>query len=126
MSEERLHTEIGYCRFCNHGRMVEITEDLEQEELNRIATEECSCYGATKERELLQQKEVCEANIQEMLGEKHPGVAQIFLDSIELIQSGKIKKITVNIPGNRTARIYTNKDGIQVDLEIKSKAESLA
>ena len=126
MINENLHTEIGYCRFCNCGRMVEITEDLEQEELNRIATEECNCYGASKERELIQQMEVCEANIREMLGEKHPGVAQIFLDNIELIQSGKVKKITVNIPGNRTARIYMNKDGIRVDLEIKSKAESLA
>ena len=116
----------GYCIHCGDARMVEISPSATQEEIDRKVSEVCSCPMASHIRERQAQKEQCICNIKEMLEEKHPDIAKLFEESIEMIQDNKIKKLTVNTYGNQTARISKTKDGIKVELEKKQKNESLA
>lgn len=119
-------TKMGYCRFCQESRLVEVPEDATQEEVNLEVTEQCDCHEAQKAREDAYQKKACIANIDEMLGERYPEIADIFISSIDAMQEGAIKKITVNTLFSHTARMYSCKDGIKVELEKKTKAETLA
>ena len=119
-------TRQGFCRFCNEGILVEVWEDATQAEADRKATEECTCMGACIERKREQQRTKCSENIREILGDHHPEVADLFLNNIENIQNGIMSKITVNIRGNKTARMSEVKDGIKVELEKKQKEENLA
>lgn len=119
-------TRTGYCRYCNNGRLVEIEEEATQEQRNLQATEECNCYGAEEERKREYQKDACLANIDSMLQKKHPEIAEILRGCIDDLQDRKIKKITINTYGSFTARMYSNKDGIKIELERKLKEENLA
>lgn len=119
-------TKIGFCRYCNNQRMVEVPDDATEELINQEATATCDCYRAKAEREKEYQKEACIANIDDMLGKKYPEIASLLKDSIDAIQASKIKKITVNTHFNQTIRLQKAKDGIKVELERKLKEESLA
>lgn len=119
-------TKIGFCRYCNNQRMVEVPEGATEELINQEATATCNCYKAKAEREKEHQKKVCIANIDEMLGKKYPEIASLLKDSIDAIQASKIKKITVNTHFSQTIRLQQTKDGIKVELERKLKEENLA
>lgn len=116
----------GYCVFCGEARMVEVPEEASQELVDQAATSECMCSRAVMIRERTKQKEACICNIEALLEPKHKEIAEMFKEAIDTIQDAKIKKITVNTYGNKTARISKTKDGIKVELEQKSKAETLA
>lgn len=119
-------TRTGYCRYCNCGRLIEIDEEADQDVRNEMATDECDCYGAQEARKKEYQKDACLANINAMLTEKRPEIAEIFKDCIDALQDRKIKKITINTYGSLTARMYSNKDGIKIEIEKKLKEENLA
>lgn len=119
-------TKIGFCRYCNEQKIVEVPDNATEEIINQEATRTCDCPGAKEAREREYQKEACIANIDEMLGEKYPEIAGLLKDSIDIIQSAKIKKITVNTHFSQTIRLQKTKDGIKVELERKLKEESLA
>lgn len=119
-------TRQGFCRFCNAGILVEVNENATQREADLMATEACDCIGAEDERKRKAQKEGCLANIEEILGGKHPEIAELFGRAIDAIQESKIQKITASTYENQTARICKTKDGIKVELEKKQKEESLA
>lgn len=116
----------GYCVFCGEARMVEVPEETSQELADQEATNECMCTRAVMIRERANQKEACISNIEALLEPKHREIAEMFKDAIDAIQDTKIKRITVNTYGNKTARISKTKDGIKVELEQKQKAETLA
>lgn len=119
-------TLTGYCRYCNNPRIVEVEEEADQDERNRVASEECNCYGAEEARKKKYQKDACVANLDEMLRQKRPEIAEILESAIDAMQDKKIKKITVNTYGNTTVRMYQNKDGIKIEVERKLKEENLA
>ena len=116
----------GYCIFCGEARMVEVPEEVSSELINQQATSECLCSRAVMVRERVKQKETCISNIEAILEPKYKEIADMFKEAIDVIQDAKIKKITVNTYGNRTARISKTKDGIKVELEQKQKTETLA
>ena len=116
----------GCCTYCGEIRMVEVSEDTLQDVVDDVATLKCNCYQATQARKRKEQKEQCTDDIQEVLGENYPEIADLFQNSIDILQEAKIKKITVNTPGNKIARISMTKDGIKVELEVKKKMERLA
>lgn len=121
-----METVQGFCRYCNDGKIVEVREGATQEEADIRATEECSCFLAQRARKKEEQRIRCSENIRELLGEHYPEIAEMFLNNIENIQNGIMSKITVNIRGNKTARMSEVKDGIKVELEKKQKEENLA
>lgn len=122
----KIVTNVGYCRFCNEGRVIEVPEGTTQDDWNEIATEDCDCYMAQDAKKKRYQKEACLANIQKMLVENRPEIAEIFETCIDALQERKIKKITINTYGNFTVKMHMNKDGIKIEIEKKLKEENLA
>lgn len=111
----------------------------ELEKVEDIKTRNKILKEATNSRELIwkaqgaeeamkreYKKGACLANIDNMLQEKHPEIAEILRGCIDDLQDRKIKKITINTYGSFTARMYSNKDGIKIELERKLKEENLA
>lgn len=42
---------MGFCKYCNQARMVEAPDGSAPDDLNNIASEECECNVARRERE---------------------------------------------------------------------------
>ena len=116
----------GCCIFCGEIKMIELPKETSQEIVDQEVTNECMCSRAAMLRERIRQKEACICNIEELLEPEHTEIAEMFKEAIDMIQDAKVKKITVNTYGNKTARISKTKDGIKVELEQKQKSETLA
>ena len=43
--------QIGFCKYCNQGRTIEAPEGSSAADLNELATEECECDEARRQRE---------------------------------------------------------------------------
>lgn len=106
--------------------MVETKQDISQEGMDELATQECDCMMARDARRKEKQKMCCIKNIEEILGERYPDIAEIFKGCIDAVQKRTVKKITIQTNGNENAKIYDTKDGIKVELEVKKKVENLA
>ena len=119
MSELR----VGYCHFCGDPVNVPIERKDGQKTLNVLATEKCECHEAKEHTKLKKEEEKCIGNINKVLGEKHPTIAELFKSGIGAIQHKDIKKITIATCGTDTTRIYSTPDGIKVELEKKTKTE---
>ncbi len=118
--------EKGFCNFCGEIRMVEVAEGATQEEVNAAVTDVCDCPVAEDMKKRAVQKQKCIQNINLLLTERHPDIAELFKGSIDAVQEHTIKKLTVNTYDNQTARMYECKDGIKVELERKRKEKNLA
>lgn len=119
-------SNIGYCKYCGNGRVVELPEGVSQEALDQEASATCNCYRAMEARKKETQREVCIAQLGEMLHEKHPEIEEILVSAIDALQEGKFEKITINTGFNKTIRMRMTKDGIKIEIERKMKEENLA
>ncbi len=119
-------SSVGYCKYCGSGRMVEMPEGVSQEALDKEASETCDCYGAEEARKKETQKDVCVAQLGEMLHGKHPEIETLLIGAIEPMQERKFAKITINTGFNKTVRMTMTKDGIKIEIERKMKEENLA
>ena len=43
-------SNIGYCKYCGNGRVVELPEGVSQEALDQEASATCNCYRAMEAR----------------------------------------------------------------------------
>lgn len=43
--------QTGFCRYCNQARMIEAPDGLSAADLNELASQECDCDEATRQRE---------------------------------------------------------------------------
>lgn len=119
-------SNIGYCKYCGNGRVVELPEGVSQGALDQEASATCSCYRAMEARKKETQKEVCIAQLGEMLHEKHPEIEELLVSGIDALQEGKFEKITINTGFSKTIRMRMTKDGIKIEVERKMKEENLA
>ena len=119
-------SSVGYCKYCGNGRVVELPEGVSQEALDQEASATCNCYKAEEARKKETQKDVCIAQLGEMLHGKHPEIEDILVCAIEPMQEQKFEKITINTGFNKTIRMRMTKDGIKIEIERKMKEENLA
>lgn len=119
-------SNIGYCRYCSGGRIVEMPEKATRDELNKEATRICDCYAAEDARRKETQRDVCIAQLGEMLREKHPEIETLLVSAIDALQERKFEKITINTGFSKTIRMGMTKDGIKIEIEWKMKEENLA
>lgn len=113
--------KIGYCRFCGNSRMVKIEDgtDPDQEELNRLAAEQCKCPESVRWREQEAQREEMIGNIMQIMSEKWPAAADLLMGAISPLQKGLIEKITVKIDSIYTATMQ--RQGMNIKLRIVDK-----
>lgn len=120
---------VGFCKYCKESRMVEAPEDATQEQLDQLATDECTCQGAYAEREREQQHEYAVYEIENIIKPRSEAAAVIFRDNIENIQMGKIKQITATVitpeSGDKwTLLIKRGKDGLTISAKTTFEAKT--
>lgn len=118
--------KVGICAYCGQARNVSTEEDLDQEQLDELATEQCECPDGYPYRKKKMQREACLENIRELIAEKDPGIAKIFESCINPLQEGEFKSVTIDTGYGKKARIKDTKDGLKIELEEKKKDEALA
>lgn len=72
------------------------------------------------------QRDVCIAQLGEMLHGKHPEIEELLVSAIDALQERKFEKITINTGFSKTIRMRMTKDGIKIEIERKMKEENLA
>ena len=94
----------GTCAFCMQGRLVQMTDEEWQQygqmAADKIAGMECNCTEGKAYRERMKSFEICERNIEDMIGKKWPEVADLLNEAKNLVYNEeKIRKIQITLPG---------------------------
>ena len=114
-------TKIGYCLYCGNSRMIEEPEEgdyeLDQNEIDRLATWECTCDASRRAREREEQRRTCVENIKALIYDEHPDIAEILVECIGLCQDLTITKVVFTTPSGEKISMKTGKDGVTVRKE---------
>lgn len=102
--------QTGFCRYCNQARMIDAPEGLSAADLNELASEECDCDEATRQRERRAKMEAAGAWAQNVFS-KQDGQLQTVLCAIRSTFEGAIDYVTIKI-GKQTHKIDTDSDGM--------------
>lgn len=108
--------KIGYCEFCGQGNMVESSEGYDQADLDLEATYKCHCEGARRMREMEAQKEEALRNIEQLVSQKYPEMADILYECVNAIQEGKVRNVTVSNDEGVKAVLTSNIGKIRLKL----------
>ena len=69
---KKLKESTGTCKYCKQAAMIKAPEDTTQEELDEIATKECSCEQAQFQRKREMRFEAAKTYLENVLNEKYP------------------------------------------------------
>ncbi|MBE5936031.1 MAG: hypothetical protein E7262_09610 [Lachnospiraceae bacterium] len=106
--------EYGSCIYCGQVHMVEAYEgdivraSSKEEYLNLLATEDCKCFQATKEKRIKTQVERGKEVVKQYFAEDFPDVSSLMCEAVELLSREKIKKITIDTGKNIKAILEVN------------------
>lgn len=123
--EKASETLVGTCRFCHQQRFVEHADPtLTQEDINEIATVECDCEEAMRERELMNSVRAVSQNVNQsvkLAREVREAVIGLLKPiAMGLIQNANIKiddmtTVKVSIKNGRLTCVKTVKENTTVD-----------
>lgn len=106
----KLIQTTGICRYCNQARIIEAPEGLSGESYNDIASEECECDEAVRQRERRQRMEAAGMWAKNTFS-KTDGQLQVALCSIKATFEGSVDYVTLKI-GKNTHKIDRDSDGM--------------
>lgn len=114
----------GTCKYCHQSRMVKVGEHdaYTQEDIDRLATDECSCDAAQKARQVDIDYKRCEKFIAEVISKKFPYMTDILEMDLQSILNEESDKITRQKDGYKFITGPTKKR--YVDIEVKWSMES--
>ena len=116
---------IGYCRFCGQSRMVDSDPGMTEEELNKLATSECTCPGATREAWKNSVLEVYDQNLEVLFGKK-PELKKLMREAGKLIMSDGIKKINITEVQGKNIAVNLKDNGLCVTITNRTKEETMS
>ena len=99
-------SDYGHCIYCGQGILVEayegdiVSASSKEEYLNLLATEECECYRATKEKRIKTQVERGKEVVKQYFAEDFPEVSDLMCAAVEMLSREKMKKITIDTGKN--------------------------
>ncbi len=102
--------QTGFCRYCNQARMIEAPDGLSAADLNELASQECDCDEATRQRERRAKMEAAGAWAKNIFSNQN-GQLQTVLCAIRSTFEGAIDYVTIKI-GKQTHKIDTDSDGM--------------
>lgn len=102
--------QTGFCKYCNQARMIDAPDGLSAADLNELASDECDCDEAARQRERRAKMEAAGAWAQNIFS-KQDGQLQTVLCAIRSTFEGAIDYVTIKI-GKQTHKIDTDSDGM--------------
>lgn len=114
--------QTGTCIYCGQSMILKTVGVPSQEQLDKWATEKCSCDQAKKAQEKAKAKRTAVDNIQYMFREHHPEVEAIMKEALPYIEDGTIAKIAIDTgTGVKGSMWQTTKGAIKVEMATTSK-----
>lgn len=119
---EGTEQQLGNCIYCGQSVLLNTSGMADKEQLDKWATERCTCADAVKIQKMKRAKRSAEDNIRAMFSNEYPEVADILNRTLPYIASERVLKVTVDtgrgVKGNMTV---TNKGTIKVEMVTSSK-----
>lgn len=102
----------GTCKYCGQVRETFVPEEIEetQENLDRLATEQCDCEKAEKEREKRQTAEKGKSTLKKILS-RWPEAAEEAEVLVNMISSGTLEAVTLKVSMGTTVKVSINSKG---------------
>ncbi len=118
-NNENNKTAIGTCWFCGQQRYVEhVTEGMDAEQINILATDECDCEEAKRARELRNSIRAVGVSIEENLG-----VPRVLREAIkgllEPVAAGIAENATIKVNSQTTIKIMIKEGRLQCVKTVK-------
>lgn len=110
----------GHCIYCGQNKILAAGEGLSEEEINRLATMECNCIDAQVVQRIDQRKNYAEANIKKLF-DSDISIKDLALNSIELLASQRIKKISITSAEGVKATLTARENSIKCERFIINK-----
>lgn len=110
MSDDKI-MKSGVCKFCGQRFMVEVSNENDEQELERVATLACNCTEAVKAKEAGLSKEQAVANVNELFGAEFPAIIGPLKSAIDLIVDGKMEYMLINTGRNVKAKVSQTPNG---------------
>lgn len=100
--------QIGKCAFCGQTRYIQTLGEVSQAELDAMATEQCLCAEAQKEkRRLAKEKKVNEYVRKRFVSEK---MVDYILSTIKLLEEDSIQEFSIKLYKDKVCKIWLDND----------------
>lgn len=100
--------QIGKCAFCGQTRYIQTIGEVSQAELDAMATEQCLCVEAQREkRRLAREKKVTEFIQKKFMTEK---MIEYIRQTIKLIEDEKFEEFTIKLYKEKVCKIWLDND----------------
>ena len=112
----------GTCIYCGQTMILNSITPADKEQLDKWATEKCTCEQAKKVQEKVKAKRTAEDNIRFLFRDRHPEVEAIMKASLKYIENEDVLKVTVDTgTGVKGTICATAKGTIKVEMATSSK-----
>ena len=123
---------VGACKFCGQCVPGMYTNDMDQEQRDAIATENCDCTQAAAERKIKEQIRKAKERVESLFLEGAPSYGLQPVESQEIIELlymainavgyNKIQYVTIGMGGYQKAKISSTAKGkIKIERESAKK-----
>ncbi len=109
--EQYTGKEMGTCRFCGQRRLVRYAGGLTQEELDKIATDECNCDGAIKERNIRYEASKARTAVEKVIMPRYPEAGVILKEAVDSTAHGLFHAVTIGLGDGAKATMTVNRKG---------------
>ena len=119
----KLKESQGFCKYCKQAVMIQAPEDATQEQLNKIASKECSCKEADYQRKRELQLGASKEYIHNLFYDNNPLLCKAMYEAVEAIFSRKCGSAAFKT-GKTTYKIDLDGDGkIRIKKTFKDEDE---
>ena len=118
----RITKQTGTCIYCGQTMILNTSGKADKEQLDKWATEKCSCAEAKAAQEKVKVKRTAEDNIVRMFRDDFPETEAIMKSALVYVENEDVLKVTVDT-GNGVKGILrrTNKGTIVVEMVTSKK-----
>lgn len=109
--EQYTGKEMGTCRFCGQRRLVRYAGGLTQEELDKIATDECNCDGAIKERNIRYETSKARTAVEKVIMPRYPEAGETLKEAADSTAHGLFHAVTIGLGDGAKATMTVNRKG---------------
>lgn len=109
--EQYTGKEMGTCRFCGQRRLVRYAGGLTQEELDKIATDECNCDGAIKERNIRYETSKARTAVEKVIMPRYQEAGAILKEAADSTAHGLFHAVTISLGDGAKATMTVNRKG---------------
>lgn len=112
----RYKDTYGKCKWCGQSRTImHVPEDYTQAQCDAVATDECDCERAKKERDIRELVDKASTSIAKIVSKRSSDAAAVLQAGASAVAHQYVKKISINVDGALTCSMYMSSGKIIVE-----------